>query len=173
MASFFLEFFVEPRHEFESRLPPGSLAASRRGFAFCVADPIGSAHESTRIDTNGESEALRRSREGARARRSSPLQRFVAIGVIRRSGFPRSGNSAVTILLTQLEGVVQSVEPRRSARGVAGGMATAATHQRVRNRALPPDTCAFGNGIVVPSATPNRLIRVIRGSLSIGSSGSL
>ena len=24
---------------------PGSLAASRRGFAFCVADPVGSAHE--------------------------------------------------------------------------------------------------------------------------------
>jgi hypothetical protein len=79
--AFFLEFFVEPRHEFETRLPPGSLAASRRGFAFCVADPIGSAHESTRIGTNGESEALRRFREGARARRSSPLQRFVAIGV--------------------------------------------------------------------------------------------
>jgi len=57
MASFFWEFFAEPRHEFETRLPPGSLAASRRGFAFCVADPIGSAHESrhefhesTRID---------------------------------------------------------------------------------------------------------------------------
>ena len=33
------------RHEFETRLPPGSLAASRRGFAFCVADPVGSAHE--------------------------------------------------------------------------------------------------------------------------------
>jgi hypothetical protein len=47
MTSF---FFAEPRHEFETRLPPGSLAASRRGFAFCVADPIGSAHEWTRID---------------------------------------------------------------------------------------------------------------------------
>jgi hypothetical protein len=43
----FFEFLtVEPRHEFETRLPPGSLAASRRGFTFCVADPIGSAHKS-------------------------------------------------------------------------------------------------------------------------------
>src|SRR5438874_13161204 len=32
-------------HEFETRLPPGWLAASLRGFAFCVADPIGSVHE--------------------------------------------------------------------------------------------------------------------------------
>jgi len=35
----------QPRHEFETRLPPGSLAGSGRGFAFCVADPVGSAHE--------------------------------------------------------------------------------------------------------------------------------
>jgi hypothetical protein len=59
----FLKFFTEPRLEFETRLPPGSLAASHRGFAFCVADPIGSAHESTQIDIDGfalESGALRR-----------------------------------------------------------------------------------------------------------------
>jgi len=43
---------VEARYEFETRLPPGSLAASHRGFAFCVADPIGSAHEPARIDPN-------------------------------------------------------------------------------------------------------------------------
>ena len=49
----FLKFFTEPRPEFETRLPPGSLAASHRGFAFCVADPIGSAHESTQIDIDG------------------------------------------------------------------------------------------------------------------------
>jgi hypothetical protein len=36
--------------KFETRLPPGSLAASHRGFAFCVADPIGSAHEPAGID---------------------------------------------------------------------------------------------------------------------------
>src|SRR5213592_2277379 len=40
----------QPRHEFETRFPPGSLAASHRGFAFCVADPIASAHEPARID---------------------------------------------------------------------------------------------------------------------------
>ena len=41
----FLSFSRNREHEFETRLPPGSLAASRRGFAFYVADPIGSAHE--------------------------------------------------------------------------------------------------------------------------------
>jgi hypothetical protein len=46
LASFFWKIFAERRHEFETRLPPGSLAASHCGFAFCVADPIGSAHES-------------------------------------------------------------------------------------------------------------------------------
>jgi hypothetical protein len=44
-------FFAEPSHEFENRLPPGSLAASPRGFAFCVADPIGSTHESTCLES--------------------------------------------------------------------------------------------------------------------------
>jgi hypothetical protein len=75
----FFEFFAEQRHEFETRLPPGSRAASRRGFAFCVANPIGSAHESTRIGS---------------------VQSLVAIGVISVSGF-RNGNNAVTISLTQ------------------------------------------------------------------------
>jgi len=67
----FLKFFTEPRPEFETRLPPGSLAASHRGFAFCVADPIGSAHESTQIDIDGfalESGALRRLGERGRTR---------------------------------------------------------------------------------------------------------
>jgi hypothetical protein len=41
----FLKKFPEPRHEFETRFPHGSPAA----FAFCVADPIGTAHESRRI----------------------------------------------------------------------------------------------------------------------------
>jgi hypothetical protein len=49
LASFFWGFSRNREHEFETRLPPSSLAASRRGFAFCVADPIGSAQESTRI----------------------------------------------------------------------------------------------------------------------------
>jgi hypothetical protein len=45
----FLRFSRIREHEFETRLPPGLFSASRRGFAFCVADPIGCAHESTRI----------------------------------------------------------------------------------------------------------------------------
>ena len=52
----------QPRHEFETRLPPGSLAASRRGFAFCVADPIGSGHESARIDRNLLTQLCRQTR---------------------------------------------------------------------------------------------------------------
>jgi hypothetical protein len=46
--------------------------------------------------------------------------RFVAIGVIRRSGFPANGNSAVTI--SKVEGVADVREPRRSAplRGARG-----------------------------------------------------
>jgi hypothetical protein len=35
------------RHEFETRLLPRSLAATRRGFAFYVADPLSSIHKST------------------------------------------------------------------------------------------------------------------------------
>jgi hypothetical protein len=50
---------VEARHEFETRLPTDSLAASRRGFAFCVADPIGSAHEPARIDPHQLTQVLR------------------------------------------------------------------------------------------------------------------
>jgi len=50
---------VKARHELETRLPPGSLAASHRGFAFCVADPIGSAHEPARIDLHQLTQVLR------------------------------------------------------------------------------------------------------------------
>jgi hypothetical protein len=35
------------RHEFETRSLPRSLAATRRGFAFYVADPLSSIHEFT------------------------------------------------------------------------------------------------------------------------------
>ena len=34
------------RHEFETRSLPRSLAATRRGFAFYVADPLSSIHKS-------------------------------------------------------------------------------------------------------------------------------
>ena len=35
------------KHEFETRSLPRSLAATRRGFAFYVADPLSSIHEFT------------------------------------------------------------------------------------------------------------------------------
>jgi hypothetical protein len=37
----------DSRHGFETRLLTRSLAATRRGFAFYVADPLGSTHEFT------------------------------------------------------------------------------------------------------------------------------
>src|SRR4029077_14946702 len=49
----------QPRHEFLTRSPPGALAASRRGLAFCVADPIGSAHKPARIDPHQLTEVSR------------------------------------------------------------------------------------------------------------------
>jgi hypothetical protein len=33
------------KHEFETRLLPRLLAATRRGFAFYVTDPVSSVHE--------------------------------------------------------------------------------------------------------------------------------
>jgi hypothetical protein len=39
---------IDLRHEFETRSLPRSLAATRRGFAFYLADPISSLHEFTR-----------------------------------------------------------------------------------------------------------------------------
>ena len=102
-----LFLIAEPRHEFETRLPPGSLAASRRDFAFCVADPIGSAHESrhefhewTRIDTNREGEALRC------FRRTCAALHELAPPAIRGHWCnsclvsPHEGNSPVTISFT-------------------------------------------------------------------------
>jgi hypothetical protein len=37
-------------HEFETRSLPRSLAATRRGFTFYVADPLSSIHELTRTE---------------------------------------------------------------------------------------------------------------------------
>jgi hypothetical protein len=70
--------------------------------------------------------------------------RFVAIGVIHRSGLPADGNSAVTI--SKVEGVAGVREPRRFPERGGG------THcqQRVGDAASPPDICAFGDGIVSP-----------------------
>ena len=42
-------------HRFETRSFPGSLAATRRGFAFYLADPIGSVHGLHRFEFFGES----------------------------------------------------------------------------------------------------------------------
>ncbi len=38
--------------EFETRSLPRSLAATRRGFTFYVADPLSSIHELTQIDSS-------------------------------------------------------------------------------------------------------------------------
>jgi hypothetical protein len=38
----------DARNEFETRSHPCSLAATRRGFAFYVADPVSSIHEFTK-----------------------------------------------------------------------------------------------------------------------------
>jgi hypothetical protein len=51
-SSLFLNSILEIcdcRFPIETRLLPSSLAASHRGFAFCLADPIGSAADFEQI----------------------------------------------------------------------------------------------------------------------------
>jgi hypothetical protein len=48
LGKLFFKNFPEQRHEFETRFP-AHLPLSVAAFAFCVADSIGTAHESRRI----------------------------------------------------------------------------------------------------------------------------
>ena len=93
-------FFAEPRHEFQTRLPPGRLAASRRGFALCVADPVGSAHHGRVPSASGR--AACEDIEGLQPRTLSglPLQVTRIMWIIETS-FSLFGNSPVTIFSPQ------------------------------------------------------------------------